>query len=183
VRDPRPPSWRTFDSSSLFSALSPSASGLYIHRGQLQCVHLCSCTIASNLGVIRFRPFPITRWIAKGWLPGTEVVSLASLFAFIHASELSGILSQGDYNTQYYSLCTSLPALTALTAAFLALNIRACTPSFAAHRSTPTNNLSRIPFDIIIPVIMLASVLRVLYCYHICIAEATSGIRPAVPVT
>ena len=56
--------------------------GLQPHRGQLQCVPFCSCTLLPTQAAFISETLPnyalYRHRLAKGWLPGSDVVSLAS---------------------------------------------------------------------------------------------------------
>ena len=123
--------------------------------------------------------------LAKGWLPGTEVVSLVSWVVSKH----SDVYSQDNSDAQYRSFRNNLPALAALMASFFALKYVYMRPILRGS-FPPTNNLHRVPFYLIFSLIMLtilhgASVLKVLIILSVnyLLAKATGGTRLAVPIT
>ena len=178
--------------------------------------------------------------LAKGWFPGTEIVSVyflcldlfravmlymvawsrssallrisksrpvmlhrnriqfSSIWSlYIHTIDtshdaqigsLTDTLSQDNSDGQYRSFRLNLPALGVLMAAFFALKYAYMRP--VLRGSAPADNLHRIPFYILVSLLMLtilhgASILKVLFilAMNYVLGKMTGGTRLAIPAT
>jgi len=124
---------------------------------------------------------------------GIQSSSIRSLYTIVtsHDAQIDGLtdsLSQDNSDGQYRSFRLNLPALGVLMAAFFALKYAYMRP--VLRGSAPADNLHRIPFYILISLLMLtilhgASILKVLFIlavnYVLC--KVTGGTRLAIPAT